>query len=412
MVIRQHFDPFSTRTATCWSIQTAGEVVLIDPCWSQHVRDAALIRELGVRLVATLDTHCHANHVTGAWAHEGGLRKSHRARRAYGARNVDLPLRPGMVVRFGAAAVEVRATPGHTSGCLSFVTPDRCHVFTGDALLIRAAGRTDFQEGNARQLFESVHAQLFTLPDDCVVHPGHDYEGRTSSTIGEERRHNPRPGRWGEARRTSSATWDNLGLPHPKLLDVAVPANLSAGRDAPGSSPAPAAWGPVVETYGRGPGNPARLARSPSRRGRGGRRPLALRVRRGARTPARSQAPSPRRAEGPEMDDLGVQAGGAHLPDRKALGDGGDHPRARLGSSAWPTSPAGWCAGASSAFRAESRPFGRQLAGAGPIASATSSAMSFTLMFSSRPVSFTASRSIVDAERAGHRHRALPPGPL
>ena len=305
MVIRQHFDPVTSTYSYLLVDPTAGEAVLIDPVLGQHVRDAALIRELGVSLVATLDTHCHADHVTGAWAMKEAFGSRIGLAEAYGARNVDLPLRHGMVVRFGAEAVEVRATPGHTSGCLSFVTADRCHVFTGDALLIRAAGRTDFQEGNARQLFESVHAQLFTLPDDCVVHPGHDYEGRTSSTIGEERRHNPRLG--GGAKLEDFVGYmDNLGLPHPKLLDVAVPANLSAGRDAPGSSPAPAAWGPVVETYARVPEIAARLARSPSRRGRSGRRPLARRVRRGARSPARSQAPSPRRAADQDGRDLGA----------------------------------------------------------------------------------------------------------
>jgi glyoxylase-like metal-dependent hydrolase (beta-lactamase superfamily II) len=112
----------------------------------------------------------------------------------YGARNVDLPLEHGMVVRFGSESLEVRATPGHTEGCLSFVTADHRCVFTGDALLVRAVGRTDFQGGDAARLFDSVHQQLFTLPDACVVYPAHDYEGRTSSTIGEERSYNPRLG--------------------------------------------------------------------------------------------------------------------------------------------------------------------------------------------------------------------------
>src|SRR5262249_42732627 len=158
------------------------------------------------------------------------------------------PLRHGMVIRFGAEALEVRATPGHTAGCLSYVSADHRFVFTGDALLVRSVGRTDFQAGNAAQLFESVRTQLFTLPDECVVYPAHDDEGRTSSTIGEERRHNPRLG--GEAKEEDFIGYmQNLGLPHPKLLAVAVPANMSCGRDAPGSEPAPPGWGPVVETY-------------------------------------------------------------------------------------------------------------------------------------------------------------------
>ena len=248
MVIRQHFDPVSSTYSYLLVDPVSAESVLIDPVLEQHRRDAALIRELGVRLLCTLDTHCHADHVTGAWAMKEAFGSRVGLAEVYGARNVDLPLRHGMAVRFGAETLEVRATPGHTAGCLCFVSADLAHVFTGDALLIRAAGRTDFQEGSARRLFESVQTQLFTLPDACVVHPGHDYEGRTSSTIGEEKRHNPRLG--GGAKLEDFVGYmENLGLPHPKLLDVAVPANLSAGRDAPGSPPAPPGWGPVFETY-------------------------------------------------------------------------------------------------------------------------------------------------------------------
>jgi rhodanese-related sulfurtransferase len=109
-------------------------------------------------------------------------------------------------------------------------------------------GRTDFQQGSAAQLFDSVRSQLFTLPDDCVVHPAHDYEGRTCSTIGEERRYNPRLG--GEAKLEDFVGYmQNLGLPHPKLLAVAVPANMTSGREAEGSEPAPPGWAPVVESY-------------------------------------------------------------------------------------------------------------------------------------------------------------------
>jgi sulfur dioxygenase len=248
LIIRQHFDPVSSTYSYFLIDPPSGDAVLIDPVLGQHVRDAALIRELGVRLLCTLDTHCHADHVTGAWAMREAFGSRIGLAEAYGALNVDLPLRHGMVVRFGGEALEVRATPGHTAGCLSFVSADRCHVFTGDALLIRAVGRTDFQQGNAAQLFESVHAQLFTLPEECVVHPGHDYEGRTSSTIGEERRHNARLG-GGAKLEDFIGYMENLGLPHPKLLALAVPANMTAGRDAPGHPQAPAAWGPVVETY-------------------------------------------------------------------------------------------------------------------------------------------------------------------
>jgi len=248
VVIRQHFDPVSSTYSYLLIDPASAEAVLIDPVLEQHRRDAALIRELGLRLMATLDTHCHADHVTGAWAMKEAFGSRIGLAEVYGARNVDLPLRHGMSVRFGAETLEVRATPGHTAGCLCFLSADRAHVFTGDALLIRAAGRTDFQEGSARRLFGAGQTQPFTLPDACAVHPGHDYEGRTSSTIGEEKRHNPRLG-GGAKLEDFVGFMDNLGLPHPKLLEVAVPANLSAGRDAPGGPPSPPTWGPVLETY-------------------------------------------------------------------------------------------------------------------------------------------------------------------
>jgi len=248
VVIRQHFDPVSSTYSYLLVDPASREAVLIDPVLGQHRRDAALIREIDARLLFTLDTHCHADHVTGAWAMKQAFGCRIGLAEVYGARNVDLPLRHGMEVRFGAQALEVRATPGHTAGCLSFVSADRGHVFTGDALLVRAVGRTDFQDGNAAQLFHSVRAQLFSLPDDCVVHPAHDYEGRTSSTIGEECRHNPRLG--GAATVEDFVGYmENLGLPHPKLIAIAVPANLSCGRDATIDEPAPPSWGPVVETY-------------------------------------------------------------------------------------------------------------------------------------------------------------------
>jgi sulfur dioxygenase len=248
MIFRQLFDQVSSTYTYLLADEASREAVLIDAVFEQHARDAALIRELGLTLVATVDTHCHADHVTGAWLMKVALGSKVGLSPAYGARNVDLPLAHGDVVRFGAQALEIRATPGHTDGCLSFVTGDQKMVFTGDALLVRGAGRTDFQHGDARRLFRSIREQLLTLPDDCVVYPGHDYEGRTSSTIGEERLFNPRIG--GGAREEDFVGYmENLGLPHPKQLAVALPANLRAGEPEDGHAPASPDWGPVVRTY-------------------------------------------------------------------------------------------------------------------------------------------------------------------
>jgi rhodanese-related sulfurtransferase len=179
----------------------------------------------------------------------------------YNADNIDIPLAHGDRVTFGASALEVRATPGHTDGCLSFASAEHRMVFTGDALLVRGAGRTDFQAGDARRLFRSIQEQLFTLPDDCVVYPGHDYEGRTSSTIREERLFNPRIG--GGAREEDFVGYmTNLALPHPKQIAVAVPANLRGGRPEGGDGPPPPLWGPVLRSYAGTPEiNPEWVAR-------------------------------------------------------------------------------------------------------------------------------------------------------
>lgn len=248
MIFRQLFDTVSSTYTYLLADEATREAVLIDTVFERHARDAALVRELGLTLVATLDTHCHADHVTGAWLMRRVFGSHIGLAAAYAADNVDLPLAHGDLVRFGAEALEVRATPGHTDGCLSFVSADHRRVFTGDALLVRGAGRTDFQGGDAHRLYRSIREQLFSLPDACVVYPGHDYDGRTSSTIGEERAFNPRIG--GGAREEDFVGYmDNLGLPHPKQIAIAVPANLRAGRPEEELAPSAPTWGPLVTTY-------------------------------------------------------------------------------------------------------------------------------------------------------------------
>ncbi|HEX2871379.1 MAG TPA: MBL fold metallo-hydrolase [Polyangiaceae bacterium] len=248
MIFRQLYDASSSTYSYLLADAGSREAVLIDPVFERHQRDAALIRELGLQLVCTLDTHCHADHVTGAWLMKQALGSRIGLAAAYGAANVDLPLSNGEHVRFGARALQVRATPGHTDGCLSFVADDQGLVFTGDALLVRGAGRTDFQQGNAHTLFRSIREQLFSLPDACLVYPAHDYEGRTCSTIGEEKTWNPRIGN--DAREEDFVGYmRNLGLPHPKQLAIAVPANLRSGLPEHPEAPRAADWGPVVTTY-------------------------------------------------------------------------------------------------------------------------------------------------------------------
>jgi sulfur dioxygenase len=248
MIIRQLFDQVSSTYTYLLADERARQAVLIDCVFEQHARDIALIRELELELLCAIDTHCHADHVTGAWRMKQALGCKIGLSRRYGARNVDMPLAHGDTVRFGAHALEVRATPGHTDGCLSYVGGDREVVFAGDALLVRGAGRTDFQQGDPLRLFRSIREQLLTLPDECLLLPAHDYEGRTASTIGEERTYNPRIG--GGAREEDFVGYmKNLGLPHPKQLAIALPANLRSGEPEGGLPPATPDWAPVVTTY-------------------------------------------------------------------------------------------------------------------------------------------------------------------
>ena len=228
-VFRQLFDPQSSTYTYLLGDRVGGEAVLIDPVFEQVRRDAALIDELGLRLIATLETHVHADHVTGAWLlrqRKGSKIMLSAASKAEGA---DRYLVQDDVVAFGSRRLLVRATPGHTDGCLTYVLDDQSMAFTGDCLLIRGSGRTDFQQGDPATMYRSVHDHIFSLPPDCLLYPAHDYRGLTVTSVAEERRFNPRLG--GEiAVGDFTGYMRNMRLAHPKLIDVAVPANLRCGR--------------------------------------------------------------------------------------------------------------------------------------------------------------------------------------
>jgi sulfur dioxygenase len=245
MFVRQLLDPESSTWTYLLADPVTRDAVIIDPVREQADRDAQIIAELGLRLVHALETHVHADHVTGGGLLAKRLGATTVLSRRAGA-DADVLVDHGDVVRFGHQVLEVRATPGHTSGCVTYVSGDRTRAFTGDALLIRGCGRTDFQGGDARTLYRAVHDQLFSLPDDCALYPGHDYKGRTATTVREERLYNPR----------LSTTEDEfvgimagLGLPYPKKIDVAVPANLHRGLGADEAVPVPAGpWAPVTRS--------------------------------------------------------------------------------------------------------------------------------------------------------------------
>jgi glyoxylase-like metal-dependent hydrolase (beta-lactamase superfamily II)/rhodanese-related sulfurtransferase len=224
--------------------------VLVDPVFENVRRDAALLEELGLRLVATLDTHVHADHVTAAWLLKQRCGSEIALSAASGAANADRLLAHGDRVPFGARHLEVRATPGHTDGCVTYVLDDRSRAFTGDALLIRGCGRTDFQQGSPHRLFHSVREQIMTLPPDTLLYPAHDYRGLTVTSVAEERRFNPRLG--GAVDEADFVGYmRHLGLPHPKQMDIAVPANLRCGRpEGDAALPDEPAWAPLTFTFG------------------------------------------------------------------------------------------------------------------------------------------------------------------
>jgi sulfur dioxygenase len=249
LVFRQLFDPQSSTYTYLLADGDRREAVLIDPVFEQARRDAALVRELDLELVATLETHVHADHVTGASLLKERFGSAIEVAKASGAQGADRYLADGDRVTFGSRWLEVRATPGHTSGCLTYVLDDRSMAFTGDCLLIRGSGRTDFQQGDARAMFRSVRERILTLPPSCLLYPGHDYRGITVTSVLEERRFNPRlGGDIGEA--DFVGYMNNLALPHPKQMDVAVPANLRCGRRDDGASvPAEPTWAPLAYTF-------------------------------------------------------------------------------------------------------------------------------------------------------------------
>jgi glyoxylase-like metal-dependent hydrolase (beta-lactamase superfamily II)/rhodanese-related sulfurtransferase len=248
LIFRQLLDPRSSTYTYLLADPATKEAVIIDPVFEQARRDAALVSELGLDLLYTLDTHVHADHVTGAWVLKRTLGSRIAVAQSSGAASNDVGLTAGQRIHFGARYLEARATPGHTNGCMTFVLDDQSMAFTGDALLIRGAGRTDFQGGSPETLYHSILAQIFSLPDNCLIYPAHDYRGLTCSSVAEEKEHNPRIGH-GSSERDFVGYMRNLGLPHPKQIDVAVPANMQCGHTALADELLAPTWAPLRYTY-------------------------------------------------------------------------------------------------------------------------------------------------------------------
>jgi sulfur dioxygenase len=231
VIFRQLFDR-ETSTFTYLVADASSRVAaLVDSVRENVERDLALVRELGLRLTHVFETHVHADHVTGA-----GELRTRTGAKTFGAKIggpacADEGLGDGDVVEVGNVSFRVLTTPGHTSSCLSYILSpcEPTCVLTGDALLIRGCGRTDFQEGDAAMLFDSVREKLFALPDATCVYPAHDYRGMRVSTIGEEKAHNPRL-RLATTKAEFVAIMGALDLPPPAKIAEAVPANLACGQ--------------------------------------------------------------------------------------------------------------------------------------------------------------------------------------
>ena len=223
----QLFDPVSSTFTYVLVDAGSRDAVMIDPVDTQFDAYSALIDRDRLRIRYVLETHTHADHITGSSLVRERTGAKSAAPLPCGIVAADLQLEDDEELRFGGETIRALHTPGHTAGSMSYCWRDA--VFTGDALLIGGCGRTDFQSGDAGTLYDSITEKLFALPDETIVFPGHDYKGRTSSTIGHEKRANPRLA--GRSREAFIQLMSELRLPPPRMIDIAVPANRRLGQD-------------------------------------------------------------------------------------------------------------------------------------------------------------------------------------
>ncbi|XP_014485385.1 PREDICTED: persulfide dioxygenase ETHE1, mitochondrial [Dinoponera quadriceps] len=225
-LFRQFFDPISSTYTYLLADIKDKEAILIDPVIEWAERDKQIIEELGLTLRYALNTHMHADHITGTGRLKTLLPDCKSMISSSSGAEADVLLEPFDLVRFGRHHLAVLPTPGHTEGCITYVCDEQAIAFTGDALLIRGCGRTDFQGGSAETLYRSVHKMIFTLPQHYRLYPAHDYNGRTVTTVAEEKALNPR---LSKSLEDFVRIMNNLNLPYPKMIDKAVPANKVCG---------------------------------------------------------------------------------------------------------------------------------------------------------------------------------------
>ena len=224
-MFKQMFDAESSTLTYLIMDDVTREAVLIDPVANHADEYIALIKELNCLLKYSIETHVHADHITASGMLKEKLNIQTAVSEQCGAATADIQLKEGDVLIVGHQNIKVIATPGHTAGSLSFLWHD--NLFTGDALLINGCGRTDFQGGDAGVLFDSINNKIFTLPDETLIYPAHDYNGKRVSCVGQEKATNPRLA--GKTRDEFIAMMGSLNLPKPKLIDIAVPANRMCG---------------------------------------------------------------------------------------------------------------------------------------------------------------------------------------
>lgn len=244
MILRQLYDAVSSTYTYLLADEKTREAILIDPVFEQSQRDLALLQELDLTLKIVADTHAHADHITAAWLLKQKTGCQIASSAVISAQHVDIPLHHGDHFGVSDITLEVRATPGHTDGCNTYVLTDHSMAFTGDTLLIRGCGRSDFQQGDPAKLYRSITEQIFTLPDDCVIYPAHDYHGRTRSSVAEEKAFNPRVG-GGANEKDFVHYMQAMQLPHPKKIDEALPANMRSGMPEDGQLPDEPDWADI-----------------------------------------------------------------------------------------------------------------------------------------------------------------------
>jgi len=225
-LFRQLFEPVSCTYTYLLADKTKREAVIIDPVYDTAKRDEKLIKQLEMNLKYILNTHVHADHVTGSGLLKSFFPQSKSIISSHSGAKADIKMSHDDIIQFGDFVLVCKATPGHTEGCMTYILKELGMAFTGDALLIRGCGRTDFQQGNAATLFESVHTHILSLPSDFLLYPAHDYNGQTVTSVSEELKYNPR---FTKTQKEFITLMNELNLPYPKQIDKAVPANMACG---------------------------------------------------------------------------------------------------------------------------------------------------------------------------------------